>query len=571
MHVGSLPTRRGGQGLRTQILRVGRNDARIDLFGLTMRFFLRLLAPALGALALVVLPPPTKTYASRSQVAMFEEDVHLLTNPQATLTTLHELGVGVVRVAVHWSAIAPGALAAKEPRAFNAANPGAYTASAWAPYDAVVRDAQAEGIAVDFSPTGPPPLWASGPHRPGGGRYPEWQPSASQYAKFVTAISTRYSGHYRDLPRVHYWEIWNEPNFGQDLAPQATNGSTISVAPAMYRGLVAAAWGALRASGHGSDTIILGSLDARGQNGAPRRGAPEGLPGNFGDTKPMQFIRTLYCVDASYRQLRGRLAAQEGCPTNTAGSRHFRAANPALFQASGFADHPYPVNLPPNLASSTDPDFVEFNELPRFASALDRLNRIYGSGKRFPIYNNEYGYITNPPNHSAASRFISPARAAWYINWAEYLSWANSRIASTMQFLLHDPNPVQAPEYGGFASGLLFFNGRHKPTYDAYRLPIFLPVSSTRHGRSLEVWGAARPAHGYGNETVALQFQRGSRGAFSTIRNITPNNPGGYFDERIVFPASGSVRSAWTYPRDSQDPLSGQTVYSRTTQISIGR
>jgi hypothetical protein len=532
-----------------------------------MRFFLRLLAPALGALALVFAPSPSKSFAARSQVSMFEEDVHLLSDPQGTMATLQELGVGVVRVAVHWSAIAPNPLGS-EPKNFNAADPAAYPSGAWAPYDAVVRAAQAKGITVDFSVTGPPPLWASGPGKPKGGRYPEWKPSAAQYGRFVRAIGTRYSGHYQGLPRVHYWELWNEPNFGQNLAPQATNGSTISTAPAMYRSLVDAGWGALRATGHGHDTIILGNLDARGQSARPSGAAPEGLPGNFGSTKPLQFVRTMYCVNGAYRQLRGKAAAQVGCPTTAAGSRRFRADHPGLFQAAGFADHPYPVNLPPTRASSRDPNFVEFNELPRFAGELDRLQRIYGSGHRFAIYNNEYGYITNPPNNSKASHFVSPATAAGYINWAEYLSWKNSRIASSMQYLLYDPDPVNAPEYGGFASGLIFFNGTVKPTLDAYRLPIFLPSSSQRRKHSLEVWGEARPARVFHNRRAQVQFQRGSKGAWSTIRNVTTDSLG-YFDVRIGFPASGSVRMAWAYPAGSGNPLAGQTVYSRAAKLSV--
>ncbi len=47
---------------------------------------------------------------------------------------------------------------------------------------------------------------------------------------------------------------------------------------------------------------------------------------------------------------------------------------------------------------------------------------------------------------------------------------------------------------GGFTSGLLFANGKPKPGYAAYRLPLFLPVTSARRGRSLEVWGCVRPA-----------------------------------------------------------------------------
>jgi hypothetical protein len=375
-------------------------------------------------------------------------------------------------------------------------------------------------------------------------------------------MGARYGGHYRGLPAVRYWELWNEPNFGQDLAPQATNGSTIPTAAAMYRSLVDAGWSALHATGHARDTTILGSLDARGQSGGPSRATPEGLPGNFGSTKPMDFVRTMYCVNGAYRQLRGKAAAQVGCPTTAAGSRRFRAAHPALFQAPGFADHPYPVNLPPTRASSSDRGFVEFNGLVRFAGLLDRLAGIYGSGHRFAIYNNEYGYITNPPNNSPISRFVSPATAAEYINWAEYLSWRNPRIASTMQFLLYDPDPVNAPEYGGFASGLIFFNGTPKPALAAYRLPIFLPASTERRKHTLEVWGDARPARAFHNQRVQVQFQRGSAGAWSTIRNATTNSMG-YFDVRVGFPASGSVRLAWTYPSG------GQTVYSRTVKVTV--
>ncbi len=66
-----------------------------------------------------------------------------------------------------------------------------------------------------------------------------------------------------------------------------------------------------------------------------------------------------------------------------------------------------------------------------------------------------------------------------------------------MQYLLYDPNPRLAPEYGGFASGLIFYDGAvRKPGYDAYRLPLFLPSTTAKSARqSLEVWGCVRPAH----------------------------------------------------------------------------
>ena len=541
------------------------------------------------AAGLALLPLPARALAQTGQLGVFQDDARMLTVPGPTLQTMRELGAGVVRVTLGWNTVAP----VRRPSGFNAVVPADYPAANWSIYDQIVRDAHADGIAVDFSLTGPAPPWAAGGGQPSPGGYGEWKPSASAFGQFVEAVATRYSGSYdpttgtiahgdpNDLPRVSFWELWNEPNFGQDLAPQAIKGSTVPASAPAYRSLLDAGWHGLGLTGHGRDTIVIGNLDARGSNGPSRPGQPQGLPGNFGATKPLQFVRTLYCVSPSDAELRGAAAAAVGCPTTAAGSRRFRSAHPALFRASGFADHPYPVNLPPTNASSNDPDYVEFSELPRLASLLDRLQRTYGSGTRFPIYNNEYGYITNPPNNSS-SHFVSPTTAAAYINWAEYLSWRNSRIASTMQYLLYDPNPRNAPEFGGFASGLMFYGGARKPGYDAYRLPLFLPVTSTLSGRSLEVWGCVRPAHfasvdaGGTPQQVQIQFQRGSSGAFTTLRTVTITSARGYFDLHMPFPGSGTVRLAWSYPPN--DPLltpslitpgDADSVYSRTVKVTV--
>jgi hypothetical protein len=346
----------------------------------------------------------------------------------------------------------------------------------------------------------------------------------------------------------------------------------LSAAP-QYRGLVDAAWAALVRTHHAQDTTILGNLDARGMSGRPTRFAPQGYPGNFSATKPLVFIRAMYCVDSRYRPLSGRAAAAIGCPTTAAGSRGFRRAHPGLFGATAFADHPYPVNQPPGQLSSRDPDYVEFASIPRFADILDRLQRLYGSSRHFPIYNNEYGYITNPPNHNKLG-YVSPATAAYYLNWAEYLSWRMGRLASYMQYLLYDPNPtVGVPEYGGFASGLILYNGTVLPTYAAFRLPLYLPASTARRGQSLEVWGCARPARALAQPQVAIQFQPGSRGPFTTLKTIAVTDPHGYFDLPITFPGSGSVRLAWSYPPRSAtgtaDSMASNTVYSRTVKVTI--
>jgi hypothetical protein len=552
-----------------------------------------LVAVAVGVATAWLVHARTPAIANTGQIAMFQDDTRLLAFPGPTLDQIRDLGGGVVRVSIHWDLVAP----LHRQSGFDGTDPASY--AGWAIYDEIVKDARQDGLTVDFSLGGPAPAWATGSGQPPPGGFGSWKPSAADFKQFVQAVGTRYSGTYdptlaqsvrgdpNDLPRVSFWELWNEPNFGMDLAPQAIRGSSVPTAPAMYRSLLDAGWSALQGTGHGRDTIVIGNLDARGQSSRPGPGAPQGLPGNFAATKPMQFVRSLYCIDSEYKQLRGRAAAAVGCPTSAARSRGFRAAHPGLFRATGFATHPYPVNLPPTKASSNDPDFTEFSQLPQLALALDRIQRIYGSGTHFRIYNTEYGYITNPPNRSLTplnpnGQFVSPSTAAFYINWAEYLSWRNPRIASTMQYLLYDPNPRKAPEFGGFASGLIFYGGSRKPAYDAYRLPLFLPVTSAKSTRqSLEVWGCVRPAHfarldSGRPQQVQIQFQRGSRGAFRALRTVTINSSRGYFDLHMTFPASGSVRLAWAYPKDDErlsqgqvEPPEGVTVYSRTVRVKV--
>jgi hypothetical protein len=516
--------------------------------------------------------------ASTTQVAVFQADPQVLGDPSGTLRTLRDLGVGLIRVNLTWNQIAPAGNSTRRPGHFNATDPAAYSAGGWAPYDAFDRVAAADGIAVNFTLDGPAPLWATGSGAPPGttGYFrANWEPSAKEFGYFVKAVGTRYSGSYRPrgsatpLPRVSFWSIWNEPNYGYDIAPQGIGrNQSIPNSPHIYRNLVDAAWSSLNATGHNTrrDKILFGEVTPHGVNAW----------GVFSNMKPLIFLRSLYCVDSGYRQLRGSAAAAQGCPTTAAGSRAFRRQNPALFSASAFAAHPYEEASAPNLpthlcgnklcaGNPADPDFADLPELPRLERTLDRLNGIYGSRTHLPVWSTEYGFRTRPPDPREG---VSQANAAVYMNQAEYLSYRQSRLFSYSQYLLRD-----APAPASFDTGLENPNGSHKPGFDAYRMPLYLPVSSSRRGRKLEVWGAVRPAAYAKADTgkaqdVEIQFQRGGHGAWQTLDTVTITHPRGYFDVRLAFPASGAVRLAWSYP--AGDPLlGGGTVYSRTVKITV--
>ena len=200
---------------------------------------------------------------------------------------------------------------------------------------------------------------------------------------------------------------------------------------------------------------------------------------------PLRFIRALYCVGPSLKPLQGQAAAERGCPTDAAGTQQFRSAHPALFEATGFSDHPYPQGrIPPNVPTANQPDYADLPTIPKLERTLDQLQTVYGSHKRFPIYSTEFGLQTNPPEKIA--RAIDSVTAADYLNWSEYISWRNARIRSYDQYLLTDP-----PE-GNFATGLAYSTGQPKPQlYDAYRMPLYLPQTKFQKGQALEVWGDA--------------------------------------------------------------------------------
>ncbi len=543
-----------------------------------------------GAVAALGLALPGTAAASHSQIAMIQDDGQLLANPSGTLAQMQALGAKTVRLEVYWSNIAPRPASTKQP-SFNAADPNAYPAAGWAPYDAVVRAAAAVGMTVDLVVAQGAPRWAEGPgipsnyvvaHNPSA-KYFAWKPSAKDYGAFLQAMATRYDGKFTPsggatLPRVRFWTLWNEPNFGEDLGPQATDTSRISYAPMLYRRLVQAGYNALTKTGHRHDTILIGEFAAHGSSlsmGRHGRTWPQGLPGNAGQTQPIPFVHTLYCLNQNGGKLSGTAAQQVGCPTTAQGRANFRKDNPGLFHASGVGDHPYANNATPRSDGKGNPDWATLPNLPKLESALDHANGAWGSHKQYSIYNDEYGYITDPPQTNK-SHSVPVSVAATYINWAEYLTYNEPRVASYDQYLLQDGAPNAVTNNGGFATGLYSSDGKPKATLDAYRLPLWLPSATLRGPGRDKVWGEARPAFWAGKATkqtqsVEIQFQAGGKGAWKTIDTVKSN---GYFLVRPTFHQSGDVRLRYTYPSASSDSLlplgtAGATIVSRAQPITV--
>jgi hypothetical protein len=538
-------------------------------------------ATAVGLIAAAALAIPSPASASPNQESIFMDDSELALGraeqTETTMAVLHELGVDRVRVSLFWNLVAPDPDSRSRP-AFGAGgptDPAAYSASGWDRYDRVVAAARRYGVGVLFTITGPGPIWAtSDPARDD----PVREPSPADFRDFVTAVGRRYSGDYADerpqpqpappqgglplfppedgaspqpppgvLPRVDHWATWNEPNQPGWLRPQTRAG--IPTSPRLYRGLQDAAYEGLRASGHGGDTYLLGET-------APRGGSQgsEVTP-----MRPLVFIRDLYCLDRRLRRYRGRRASSRGCPTDRAGRRRFSKAHPGLFNATGWAHHPYALEVAPDVKDRAR-DQVTLSVLGRLTRTLDRIFRRYGQGRRVPIWLTEYGYQTNPPDPIIG---VSWARQAAYLNRAEDIAYRNPRVWSTAQFLLVDdgPNTKVPPRnirYWGstFQSGLVTREGLRKPAFASYQRAIDV---TREHGGRLRIFGQLRPAAPNARLTAAIELRRTGARSYRTVRTVTVSSLRNYLVAHVRAKA-GWWRLAWQ--------VGTEVLHSRPVRIS---
>ena len=474
------------------------------------------LALLCGALFLCLAAPAA---ASRTQESIFEDEHQLLElGPgvaNSSLDDVRSLGADSIRSLVLWSRIAPRG--GKRPPAFNATDPRAYPPSAWDPYDDLVRGAGVRGLGLILSPSTPGPAWASRCKRKSG----TCKPDPKAYRAFVTALGVRYSGSYADenqgggvLPRVTRWSLGNEPNQPGWLTPQyeRKKGHLVATAAVVYRALARGGIAGLRASGHGRDQILLGETSPIGRTSGSLARRP--IP-------PLEFLRKLFCLTPSGRPLRGGDGKRHGC-------RKFKR-----LAVTGFAHHPYqrggsrPPAAPPQAAGE-----ITISSPSRLHRVLDAAGRAHRIRRRIPIYYTEFGFQTNPPDRIFGVRAkLQPA----YINQSDWMASRDSRVRAVSQYKL-----VDEASLASFQSGLRFVDGRPKPAYAAYRLPIWV----SGRGSRVRVYGQVRPAANGTPQVVQIQVRAPKTTAFTTVKTITVRSRYGQFLTRVK-KRRGVWRLAW--------------------------
>ncbi|MEA2134319.1 MAG: hypothetical protein QOC68_2228 [Solirubrobacteraceae bacterium] len=459
-----------------------------------------------GALFMILAAPAS---ASRDQESIFEDEHQLLEIGSAAagrgLDDVKSLGADSVRSLVLWSRIAPRG--ARRPRGFKAADPKAYQAALWDPYDDLVRGTRARGLGLILSPSTPMPAWAS---RCKKGKKATCKPSPTAYGAFVTALGRRYSGSYRDenqgggiLPRVSRWSLLNEPNQPGWLTPQYERKKhrLVATAAVVYRQLALAGIRGLKASGHRRDQILLGETAPIGRTSGSLARRP--IP-------PVEFLRKLFCLNASGRRLRGADGRAHGC-------RKFKR-----LAVKGFAHHPYqrggsrPPAEPPQAAGE-----ITISSASRLRRVLDQAGRARRIPRGLPVFYTEFGFQTNPPDRIFGVRV---ALQPGYINQSDWIAYRDRRVRAVAQYKL-----IDEPALSSFQSGLRFLDGSAKPAYDAYRLPIWV----SGRGSRLRVYGQVRPAPDATPQVVQIQNRPPSGGAFTTVKTLTVRSRRGQFLTRV--------------------------------------
>ncbi|MFI5004283.1 MAG: hypothetical protein ACHQE6_04645 [Solirubrobacterales bacterium] len=457
-----------------------------------------LLASALAAAAVSAAP----ALASHNQTVFFEGGQVLLEprHREQALGQLEHLGVHALRVELYWSHVAPGAGSKRRP-SFEATNPAAYN---WGPYDWLLGKAQALKWPVLLTVTSPVPRWASA------NATNFTRPDDRDFQEFMTAVGHHYGS------QVALFAIWNEPNDAAFLLPQFNaNGSPAS--PRIYRGLFQAGYAGLQAAGLAHPKVLMGETAPVGYNSLSRSIVRhEGL---LKDVSPLAFLRGTLCLNSHYG----------------------RAGSCGSLPAYGYSHHAY-TNRQGPLWAPPERDDVTIGVLSRLERALDRAAHAGAIRSGMPIYLTEFGVQSKPNRYLG----VSPAKQVEYDALAEYIAWRNPRVAAFSQYLLHDDPLGGAPGSGvhggrvGFQSGLEYVNGRPKPLYSGWPVP--LVVSRASHGVSL--WGLVRPALGSTTVTILVKA-RGSK-RYRVLKTASTNALGYWSFTSTVVGAAWRVR--WTSP-----------------------
>ncbi len=320
------------------------------------------------------------------------------------LKRIRETGSTVVRIPVDWRST----VVADPPAGFDARDPGS-AAYRLERVDAAVVAAVAQGLkpllVVSHAPS-----FAEAPGRwhyayPG-----SWAPSPQALEGFAAALASRYGGAFPDpqvpggvLPRVSFFQAWNEPNLALYLEPQwiVAGGRWRAFSPLLYRQMLNAFYVGVK-SVEPTDVVLAAGL------------APNGEPTGVGRMAPVSFLRTMLCLTPS--------GARTPCPER------------ARFDVLAF--HPLSVGNPDLPAvSSLDLAISDAAKITRLLARAEHLHTVLPAISK-EIWVTELNWESAPQ----ASHGVPEALQARWVSRALHRLWIAGVSLVQWEFLI-DPFP----------------------------------------------------------------------------------------------------------------------------------
>ena len=434
----------------------------------------------------------TSPPAGRLETGIVDQAAFSGADSEAAFAAARATGATVVRLILNWKAASPAHPTAE----FRASDPGDPQYD-WDNLDQQVREAHAQGLdpIVDIFDA---PTWAT----TGTTVIGRYKPDVAKLAAFAAAAARRYDGSYDGLPRVRYWQLWDEPNLAWLLRPQYA-GSTLQ-SPAIYRGMLNAFADAVHRV-HPDNSVIAGGTSPFHTRAG---GKSSWGPG------PLAFMRDLLCL------------SKKLTPT---------CHNPATFDI--WSHHPYTSGGPHHHAVS--PDDVSLGDLPEMSATLAAAVHLHhvASRQKVRFWVDEFSWDTSPPDPNA----VPIALQTRWVSEALYTMW-KAGVSQVTWFLLKDEPVATSP----YQSGLYFGTGRAKPTLTAFRFP-FVAI---KHGSTVEVWGRTP-----GSKRGSVLIQQKNGASWTTLGRLSASSSGLY---GATYPLRGSapLRATLVGSTDTSIPYS---------------
>ena len=457
----------------------------------------------LALLVVAVLVAAASTATASAASHPLQTAIFLAGTDNATLARTKDTGVSVVRINVEWRTVAP----AQPTSSFDATNP-ADPQYNWGPLDRPVSAAIRKGLqpyltiyaAPDWAQRGPPA-------QPYANSY---MPDPTAFAQFALAVARRYSGTFDGLPRVLYYQAWNEPNISLYLVPQLLNGQPVS--PDLYRQMLNAFADAVH-SVHADNVVVAGGL-------APFRDVSPDVQAQDTDWGPLSFMRDLLCLGPDLE------------PT---------CNDPVKFDV--WAQHPYTSGGP--LHHAAFPNDVSLGDLPKVNQVLraaERAHHIVTSYGVPKFWVTEFSWDSDPPDPQAVPMKILTR----WVSEALYRMWQNGVSLVTWLELEDEPMSSNYYQSGLYYYGATLAASKPKPILESFRFPFV----AYRSGKHATVWGRTP----WGKPSRVMVQQR-VKGRWLTLESLR-TDAYGIFQARVGLRSSGFLRARLATTGETSLPFS---------------